>query len=621
MTFPKPGLHLQSDEADGPQYFFGRYCLRPDGTLLRDAAVVPLPPKELQVLRILAASGGQIVSAQVLRDKVWGEVHVSADSLPRCISSLRSRLDPEDCIQTVYKQGYRFNLPVKQSPVDRGSGLGIERRASHITGPPRLAILPFTTADGVPEYFGPGIAEQVMLRLGRLRNSVADVVPRQSVFTLAGHGATALQIGGELRADLALTGALVALPGHFRVRVEMLRIADATQLWVEDFLLPRQLLACTDSQIARRIVSRIRDTFAHPIAASSPNPPSPSPLASHRAAELQREARRSHAYSVYMQACVQWSTHQRPQMQDAIRGFHQAIDLDDSLLSARLQLMHAYLAHSSCGYMRGDIAAELARKQAEILYSHSANGYPVHPAMGWIFFHHDRDFAAAAAAFARHQHFGYNPWNVFYQVRFALSQSRFAEAIALLRSAIEIDPYSSAMHGRLAWALHLSGDEAAAIEQAKHALALFPNTPSILFFCATVFAASNAGDKLENASLAINLAKRVIQSDDSVDAAHAVLAYAQARQGHIIEARDLLDRQLRLSRERFVMRSLHAPALVELGELDAAIDALTAADEQHCPWLFELLVDPRLRPLHGEAEFERLRTLGRKGEPLGASVA
>ena len=198
-----------------------------------------------------------------------------------------------------------------------------------------------------------------------------------------------------------------------------------------------------------------------------------------------------------------------------------------------------------------------------------------------------------------------------------------AQAITLLRVAIDFDPYSPALHGQLAWALHLSGDTHGAVEQAKRAQKLFPDHSLAIFFCSIVFAAAaKPGDTSgECPTRAIALATRLIQICPSLDAGYATLAYAQARQGRIIEARALIDRQHWLNRERLVMHSFYASALVELGEIDAAIDCLVSADEQHCPWLFELLVDPRLQALHPEPAFQRLCRVSRQTHPVDASVA
>ncbi len=48
-----------------------------------------------------------------LKQAIWGDVHVTADSVPKCMSSLRAHLQPDECIQTVYKRGYRFVAEVR----------------------------------------------------------------------------------------------------------------------------------------------------------------------------------------------------------------------------------------------------------------------------------------------------------------------------------------------------------------------------------------------------------------------------------------------------------------------------------------------------------------------------
>ena len=640
---------------DGTHYLFGAFHLRPDGSLQRNGSPVHLPPKELTALRLLLTNAGDIVSPAQLRSAIWGTVHVSADSLPRCISSLRALLESEDCIQTLYKRGYRFMLPVKQDEPELYRG--VERRQIRPLDPPRLAILPFETSLGVPPSFGPGIAEETMLRLSRARVPAADLIARDSVFALAARGASAQEIGATLAADLALTGSIAAFPKHFRLRIEMIRVAGSVQLWVEEFLIPRDLLAYADSRAAKRITARIRNAFASPI-----RPALTSALDSVSTADAgpaigPGEAQRSEAYRIYLQACEQWNglghdlgrdlrpssdrNLDRTQMQEAMEKFQLALDRDPLLADARSRLIHGSLCQSSYGYLRSDVAAELALKQAEIALAISGPSPFLYSTLGWIHFHHNRDLAAATTSFVRshrppvkqgnHAALHPNPfgriahssWNVLYQARFALGRGLFAEGIALLQSALSFDPYSPAFHARLAWAHHLAGDSFAAVEQARVTQTLFPNHPEAQLFCSIVFAAgAEPGDgRGELATQATSLATKLVQGAPTLDAGYANLAYIQARQGRIIEARTLLDRQQQLARERFVMRSFDVPALIELGEMDAAMKTLVNADQQHCSWLFELLVDPRLKPLRGEPEFERLCQPAREIASASSSVA
>jgi TolB-like protein len=172
----------------------------------------------LAALRLLLAHAGQIVTPLQLRQSLWGDVHVTADSVPKCLSSLRARLEPEECIQTVYKRGYRFSAEVRPLSGKPNGAL------------PRLAILPFVAEYGVPEHLGSAIAEETIARMSGAHHPVASVLAQDSVFTLARRELSAERVGQMLKADLVLTGTVRALSSHYRLRAEMIRVADETQI-------------------------------------------------------------------------------------------------------------------------------------------------------------------------------------------------------------------------------------------------------------------------------------------------------------------------------------------------------------------------------------------------------
>ncbi|WP_256580755.1 winged helix-turn-helix domain-containing protein [Pseudomonas sp. QTF5] len=80
---------------------------------MRDGKGIHVPPKELQVLRLLLGSAGSVISKDHLLDRVWSGIDAAEESLTRCIYALRKLLkDNKDFIATVYGQGYRFTCPV-----------------------------------------------------------------------------------------------------------------------------------------------------------------------------------------------------------------------------------------------------------------------------------------------------------------------------------------------------------------------------------------------------------------------------------------------------------------------------------------------------------------------------
>jgi hypothetical protein len=46
-----------------------------------------------------------------------------------------------------------------------------------------------------------------------------------------------------------------------------------------------------------------------------------------------------------------------------------------------------------------------------------------------------------------------------------------------------------------------------------------------------------------------------------------------------------------------------------LGDLESAQKELCAAERERCPWFFQMLADPRLKPLHGRPEFSRMQAI------------
>ena len=650
-------------------FSFGVFRLEADGALFRGDKPVHLPPRELAALQFLLAHAGQIVTPLQLKQALWGDVHVTADSIPKCLSSLRARLQPEECIQTVYKRGYRFSSKV----LPLGEALAVAL--------PRLAITPFAALYGVPEHLGMAIAEETITRFTRARHPAVSILARDSVFTLALRGLNAQQIGETLKADLVLTGSLRTLPAHFRLRAEMILVQQGTQIWVEDLLVDRSRFAGLESELVNRLAFRL---FTAGVPGAFPGsqdagsvslrgcdlPPQP---ATRRSAlprtestrfpssrdwndgglsisasaepfvERRKRTGRREAYEIYQRGHHEWQTLQRHRMQDGMQLLSRAIELDPSLIAARVDLVNLCIALSFYGFMSPAVAADLVRRTAELGPASGVHGKrallpgavatglgrwseisipdlppgaeAILPALGWISFHVDHDLPAALHAFSVTAHLPHEPWITRLRVMFALSRHRFDEAIGLLRDDLQLDPYSPSLHARLAWALHLASQAGESVECIHRTLALFPED-EISQLYATVILAFN-GD----APRAIQLAQNLAQRSPHFDIASAVHAYALACSGRDDEARTILERLQWLSRERFVLSSFTPAVHVVLGNHHAALSELRAAADARCPWFFQMLADPRLNPLHSHPEFNELRSIFTRMEEAAENPA
>ncbi len=585
-----PGL----SETSG--FVFAGFRLEADGTLLRGDRAIHLPPRELAALRFLVAHPARVVTAQELKQALWGDVHVTADSVPKCMSSLRALLEPEECIQTIYKRGYRFVAEVRSNGHTGGAT------------PPRLAILPFQTGYGVPEYLGAMVAEETMARMSGTRPAAVLVLAQDSVFTLARRGLTAQETGEALKADLVLAGTLSALPKHYRLRAEMIRVADGIQIWVEDLLVERERTAGLEDELIGRLAFRLDSAVAGEAAKAQGIESGPGFTIQAVAEGEDRDRTASNgahrqAYEIFQRAHYEWQTTQRHQMQDGLQHLLRATELDPTLTGARVDLVNLCVMQAFYGFMAPTVAADIVRRTAETTPDQTARAEAILPALGWVRFHVDRNLPAALWDMARSAHLPHGSSITRVRSMFALSRHRFGEAIEILNGAIVLDPFSPWLQARLAWALHLAGERAKSLEECMRALERFPEHEGAQLYGAAILAYN--GETRRAAEVAQELAQRL----PYFDMATAVHAYALACAGQKDEAYTILERLQWLGRERFLLRSFMPQAYVAVGAPDAALAAMRAADEARCPWFFEMLADPCLKALDGQREFEEMKAI------------
>ncbi len=556
-----------------PQFAFGNFKLNSDGSLLRGETWIHVPPKELAALRYLLSHAGQVVTATQLRQALWGDIHVSPDSAPRCLSSLRALLEPEQCIQTVYKRGYRLVGPVRS--------LGLPDRC-----PMRLAIMPFATGHDVQEHLGPAIAEEVTTRLTAMAFPSISVLARDSSFTLASRGLTAVQVGKTLDADFVLAGTLLAMITLYRLRVEMIRVHDGTQIWVEDMLIPREQILKVESELLQRLLIRLGTD---------------SSAASNSAESLDPHLEHPDAYAIFLQAHHEWQTLERHRMQDGMQHLLQATELDPALVAAHVDLANVCLTQEFYGFLSPDIAANRIRQIGDSISNIPENAPQLLPALGWLHFHFDHNLPKAMELFSASAQLPHDSLTTRMRLMFALSRQSFDEAEDWLQSALLIDPYAPWLHAGLAWTWHLAGLRAKSETQIEKALSLFPDHECPLFFGALILAFNDQPARAEV------FAQALVRRAPYCDIASAIHAYTLACAGRRDEAFDVLERLQWLSRERFVLRSFTAGAYTALGDLESAISELSAAASDNCPWFFQTLADPRLEPLHSNARFQSMR--------------
>jgi DNA-binding winged helix-turn-helix (wHTH) protein len=105
--------------ASATSYEFDAYGLDiADHRLVHNGSPVYLRPKEFETLRLLVEHHGQLVSKQMMLDRVWSGTFVGDDTITQPISLVRRALGDDAghvrFIETVPRRGYRFIAPVRE---------------------------------------------------------------------------------------------------------------------------------------------------------------------------------------------------------------------------------------------------------------------------------------------------------------------------------------------------------------------------------------------------------------------------------------------------------------------------------------------------------------------------
>jgi hypothetical protein len=446
----------------------------------------------------------------------------------------------------------------------------------------------------VPEYLGTAVAEEVMSRLGdsqATKGAAFSLVACDSVFALAERGLPAEELGKLLRADLVLKGSLRALPSHYRLRAEMIRVEDAAEIWIEDLLVPRDSFGGLEATLAGRLVFRLGGANVRFRAGKEEQD------------DIARDPMRCDARELHRLGRHAMRAFARQRVQEGFRHLSRATELAPTLVPAQVDLLNICVTQALYGFMSPALCAEQVRRTAKLIPERFNGAASILPSLGWIRFHVDRDLPGALVSFEASAHLPPDPWTTRARAMFALSRWRFEEAIDVLREALEADPYSPWLNARLAWAFHLAGEASMSLAQIERTLEFFPEN-DVANLYATIILAHN-GDTAR----AVELAAALNHDSPYCDLASAIHGYALARAGKTDEARAVVEQLEWLSRERYVMSTFTSAIYLSFGDLDRALAELSAANEARCPWFFQMLADPRLEPLRGRPEFVQMRQL------------
>jgi DNA-binding winged helix-turn-helix (wHTH) protein/TolB-like protein/tetratricopeptide (TPR) repeat protein len=417
---------------------------RATGELYRDGARIHLQDQPSQILSVLLAKPGDIVTRDRLRECLW-----SADTfvdyehgLNTAVKKLRQALgDSAEApvfIETLARRGYRFighaEAPaiqdVSAAPLPKASAIpaslvpgwqwtrtsglvavvavlavssGLAWRFETRGRPPltrdvgatattQLAVIPFhvLTAGRVEgSYLGTGLADAITTRLAGTRR--IGVRPTSAVLPFSASSASPAAVAAALGVEHLVLGTVQLSEQAYRVTVQLVA-ADGVAVWGHTYAEPRSALVDLQDRVAEQVVAALRIELAGP----------------DRARLHTRYTDNPAAYDFYLRGRSLLLNYTEANMRAAITQFEQALALDPQYALARagiatacawFSVRYAHAAEAVDWGKRADVEARLALEEdGSLADAHLAIANAAGTVYGGFEWHIVLDRSAAALA-------------------------------------------------------------------------------------------------------------------------------------------------------------------------------------------------------------------------------
>jgi TolB-like protein len=251
-------------------YLFEDYALDADRReLLKADRRIAVQPQVFDLLALLIANRGRVVTKDEIIEAVWDGRAVSESTLTSRINAARTALgdsgEAQWLIRTASRKGFRFIGAVRETTSAEApaqpppTGVLPASALAPDGKPPRLSIvvLPFANLGGNPDHepFVDGVTETLTTDLSRIRGSF--VIARHTAFAYKGQAIDLKQIGRELGVRYALEGSILRSGGRMRINAQLVDAETGAHLWAERFDKEVADLFATQDEIVARLAGQL----------------------------------------------------------------------------------------------------------------------------------------------------------------------------------------------------------------------------------------------------------------------------------------------------------------------------------------------------------------------------
>ena len=530
------------------------------------------------------------------------------DMIPRVPTGARSRINtmaepsvpPPSAITEPGRMNWlKYAVPALLAAVSIAIILYYSRATPAISS---VAILPFVndTKDPNAEYLSDGITESIINSLSQLPN--LRVMSRNATFRFKSSNMDPVEAGRNLNVGAVLTGRLVALHNRFIIKTELIKVADGSQLWGDEYNSSVTDILAVQDEVSRKISQSLRLRLT--------------------GEDEERLARRytndAEAYQLYLKGRYFWNKRNEEGFRNGIEFFKRAEEKDPTFALAFSGLADSYALLCDIGVAKPVEEMPKAKAAAQKAVDADPALAEAYTSRAFVRMAYDWDWLGAESDFQ--QALKLNPkyptahqWYASY----LMQMGKFNRAKAEIEEARKLDPLSpiiTANHGLYSY-YERKYDDAIAIY--KQGLKSDPDFWVARHYLALAYVQKGMHNEaitelrsLIKAPPAGPIPAEVIETAME---ASASLGFAYGMAGRSAEAQDILSKLRSLSQRRYISGIYFATVYAGLKDNERTVQYLNEAFQSRHPGLVLIRIDPKFEGLRSDPKFQELT---RRFEPI-----
>jgi TolB-like protein/DNA-binding winged helix-turn-helix (wHTH) protein/tetratricopeptide (TPR) repeat protein len=609
---------------------FGLFEFDPhSGELRKQGLKIRLQGQPVEILAMLLARPGELVTREELQKKLWPE-HTFVDfdpSLNAAVKRLRSALgdsaETPRFIETLTRQGYRFLAPVDAQPsapvevpvalsprrpfrLHRSFlqfavvavpvvALGVtlfsrkvvdsvyhDRSLERIDS---LLVLPLKNLTGDPEqdYFADGMTDALNARLAGV--SALRVISQTSSLVYRGTHKPLSRIASEVNVNGIVEGSVLRSGDRIRINVQLVQPVTERRIWGQTYERDVRDILTLQSEVTQAIVNEIQAKLT--------------PREKERLANV--HASNPEAHVAYAKGRFFWNKRTEEGLRMAVDYFGQAIAQDPAYALAYVGLADSWVSRAWYAYLPPKEAFPHAREAIAKALELDPDLGDAHTTLAFINLYYEWDWAAADREFLRAIELNPNYANAHHWYGEYLSLvGRHDAAIREAERARELDPLSSIINTWVGSRYFFARRYDTAVEQYRNVVELDPG------FVPAHLALGQAYVQKQMFPEAIRELDKAVDLSGASPVYLASLAHAYGVTGRKRDTSRVIDQLKKLAGRRYVASFDMALAWLGLGDYDRTLASLETAVEDRSPRLLFLSVEPRFDTLRSSARFQAL---------------